>query len=132
MNRPLMFDLSPSEAKIVLLDVLTALSTPENLEQARAVAGNDMLKQMQTVFPVSVQIEAQVLAQHGLLGTHGDGSGSDPSLVSSASATTSTSGSISPGEAVVQFHQLLNVLAPQDSEIDALFKQLKMRLIPSS
>jgi len=120
MNRPVMFDLSPSETKVVLLDVLAALSAPESLEQARAIAGNDMLKQMQTVFPVSVQIEAQILAQHGLLGNH------------SMDMDPSTSTGISAGEAVVQFHQLLNALAPQDPEIDALFKQLRMRLIPSA
>merc|ERR1719495_657693 len=100
MNRPLVLDLSPSEAKIVVMDVLAALSgsgslanvngmpvgTAEEsaLVQARANAGSDMLKQMQTVFPLAVQVEAQVLAEHGLL-----------------------DGMSGPGEAVVQFHALL-------------------------
>ena len=114
-----MLDLTPSETKIVLLDVLAALSDPEALEQARSVAGNDMLRQMQTVFPLSVQIEAHVLAQHGLVGR--------PS-----STFDDGKGPVTPGEAVVQFHQLLQLLAPQDPEIDALFKQLRLRLLPSS
>ena len=93
-----MLDLTPSETKIVLLDVLAALSDPEALEQARSVAGNDMLRQMQTVFPLSVQIEAHVLAQHGLVGrpssTFDDGpchtrrGGCPVSPTASASSTT--------------------------------------------
>jgi len=121
MNRPLVLDLSPSEAKIVVMDVLAALSGSGSLAtgngtveesaliQARANAGSDMLRQMQTVFPLAVQVEAQVLAEHGLL-----------------------DGMSGPGEAVVQFHALLQAIAPQDPEIEALLKQLRMRLISCS
>ena len=66
MNRPLLLDLSPSEAKIVVMDVLAALSGSGSLAngsadevalvQARANAGSDMLRQMQTVFPLAVQV----------------------------------------------------------------------------
>ena len=70
MNRPLMLDLSPDEAKIVVMDVLAALSGSGSLAngsanetalvQARANAGNDMLRQMQTVFPLAVQVSTVI------------------------------------------------------------------------
>ena len=73
MNRPLMLDLSPNEAKIVVMDVLAALSGSGSLAngsadesalvQARANAGSDMLRQMQTVFPRAVQVSTYFFVQ---------------------------------------------------------------------
>ena len=51
---------SSAEAKAALVDLLNALQGPANLprlEAVRAEAGNDMVRQMQLVFPVVTQIQ---------------------------------------------------------------------------
>ena len=53
-----------------LSDILDAFVISENAARMRAAresAGNDMLKMMQIVFPIAVQIQMDVLAKYGFL-----------------------------------------------------------------
>lgn len=54
-----------------LTDILQTIRQPPNasrLQDALGVAGNDMLKRMQYVFPVLTQIEMEVIVRHGFSG----------------------------------------------------------------
>ena len=65
---------------MALLDILNAFRVPENLlrlEQAREHAGNDMLKTMQIVFPITTQIQMQIISKYGF---SADGDGGSCSL----------------------------------------------------
>ena len=58
-----------------LKEILMAFEIPENrtrMDEARDSAGNDMLKMMQTVFPIATQIQMQVIPKYGF---PGDGEG---------------------------------------------------------
>ena len=53
---------------VALQDILRAFRDPENvrrLDEAKDSAGNDMLRAMQTVFPVASQIEMEVIEKYG-------------------------------------------------------------------
>ena len=53
---------------VALLDILNAFKVPENLQQlneAREHAGNDMLKTMQIVFPITTRIQMQIISKYG-------------------------------------------------------------------
>ena len=58
------------EARAALIDILSAFQSQTNLpglEAARAEAGNDMVKQMQLVFPAVTRIQAQVISRYVIL-----------------------------------------------------------------
>jgi Protein C10 len=58
-----------------LTDILNAFFASENagkLRAARESAGNDMLKMMQTVFPIATQIQMNVITKYGFT-CDGDG-----------------------------------------------------------
>ena len=58
-----------------LTDILDAFVISENaakMRMARENAGNDMLKVMQTVFPINVQIQMDVIKKYGFT-ADGDG-----------------------------------------------------------
>jgi hypothetical protein len=58
------------ELSAVLSSVLEAISLPENatkLGEAKDNAGNDMLKMMQFVFPIIMQIEMDVIKNYGFV-----------------------------------------------------------------
>ena len=58
------------EARAALVDLLSAFQSPTNLpglEAARAEAGNDMVKQMQLVFPAVTRIQAQVISRYAFM-----------------------------------------------------------------
>lgn len=68
--------LTPAQTKEALRDILAAFEKGENarkLEEARERAGNDMLKTMQTVFPLLVQIQEETIQKYGFT-ADGDGS----------------------------------------------------------
>jgi len=68
--------LTSVQTKEALRDILAAFEKGENarrLEEARERAGNDMLKTMQTVFPLLVQIQEEVIQKYGFT-ADGDGS----------------------------------------------------------
>ncbi|XP_011138118.1 protein C10 isoform X2 [Harpegnathos saltator] len=55
-------------AKAILVDILTALNTPKNLEklaEANEKSGNEMLKKMQFVFPLVMEIQIEVIKNYG-------------------------------------------------------------------
>ena len=57
-----MHDFSVVDAKSALVELLNAFQSPANLprlEAARCEAGNDMIRQMQLVFPVVTQIQVR-------------------------------------------------------------------------
>jgi len=94
------------EARAALIDILSAFQSQTNLpglEAARAEAGNDMVKQMQLVFPAVTRIQAQVISRYGF----------------------------SPdGEGTVQFVQHIKQLEREDPEIERLYTMVKAYFIP--
>lgn len=51
-----------------MIDILTALNTPENLKklaEANEKLGNEMLKKMQFVFPIVIEIQIDVIKNYG-------------------------------------------------------------------
>ncbi len=53
---------------VALVDILDAFDLTENakkIEEARDSAGNDMLKMMQIVFPITTQIQMDVIGKYG-------------------------------------------------------------------
>merc|ERR1711944_25791 len=104
MNAPI--TLTVSEARSALVDILSAFQSPANLpglEAARAEAGNDMVKQMQLVFPAVTRIQAQVISRYGF----------------------------SPdGEGMVQFIQHVKQLEREDPEVERLHSMVKAHFIP--
>ncbi|CAK9798039.1 Protein C10 [Anthophora quadrimaculata] len=92
---------TPEVAKAVLTDVLTALNTPENIQklaEAKENSGNEMLKMMQFVFPIVVQIQMDVIKNYGFPEGR---------------------------EGTVQFAQLLRALEREDPEVAQLHSQDK-------
>jgi len=60
--------LSLDEARAAIRDVTSAFNTPENLQKmikARTEAGNDLMKMMQIVLPVAMQIQQAVITKYG-------------------------------------------------------------------
>ncbi|KAK6631923.1 hypothetical protein RUM44_006953 [Polyplax serrata] len=97
---------TPSKAKAVLTDILEAVNMPENamkLEQAKGNAGNDMIKMMQYVFPIIVQIQMDVIKNYGFPEGR---------------------------EGMVHFSQLIRNLEREDSDVAELHSQLRTHLLP--
>merc|ERR1712045_181193 len=98
--------LTASEARSALVDILSAFQSPANLpglEAARTDAGNDMVKQMQIVFPAVTRIQAQVISRYVFT---------------------------PDGEGVVQFIQHIKQLEREDPEIERLYTMVKAYFIP--
>ncbi len=56
---------------MALADILDAFKSKENsgrLSEARESAGNDMLKMMQIVFPITTQIQTEIIQKYGFPG----------------------------------------------------------------
>ncbi|XP_070532542.1 protein C10-like [Ptychodera flava] len=67
--------LSQEQTRAALRDIIAAFELPENqlrLEEAKDNAGNDMMKMMQIVFPVTTQIQQEVTQKYGF-SPDGDG-----------------------------------------------------------
>lgn len=97
---------TPEIAKAVLTDVLTALNAPENIQklsEAKESSGNEMLKMMQFVFPIVVQIQMDVIKNYGFPEGR---------------------------EGMVQFAQLLRVLEREDPEVAQLHSQVCSYFLP--
>ncbi|XP_012232680.1 protein C10 [Linepithema humile] len=94
-------------AKAILTDVLTALSTPENLQklaEAKENSGNEMLKMMQFVFPLVTQIQMDVIKNYGFPEGR---------------------------EGTIQFAQLIRALEREDAEVAQLYSQVRSYFLPS-
>merc|ERR1712168_1711653 len=89
-----------------LKDILEAFKAPENqtlLEKAKEDAGSDMLKSMQFAFPVTTQIQMQVIPNYGFSGD---------------------------GEGLIQFTQMIKGFEKQSDEVAELNGQLRKIVIP--
>ncbi|XP_012284090.1 protein C10 [Orussus abietinus] len=97
---------TPESAKAALTDVLTALNSPENIQklaEAKENSGNEMLKMMQFVFPIVVQIQMDVIKNYGFP------EGRD---------------------GTIQFAQLIRALERDDPEIAQLHGQVRSYFLP--
>ena len=86
--------------------MIEAINIPENatkLEQAKTNAGNDMIKMMQFVFPIMVQIQMEVIKKYGFP----DGR-----------------------DGMVQFLQLIRNIERENKEVAELHGQIKTHLMP--
>lgn len=98
--------LSLEETKAALTDILDALLAPSNkekLDDARKVAGNDMMKMMHHVFPLVTKIQQDVIQKHGF--------GSE-------------------GEDAIKFVQTVRQYEGQDPEVAQLALRLKSNFLP--
>ncbi|XP_052790010.1 protein C10-like [Mya arenaria] len=94
------------ECKVALQDILRAFREPDNvsrLDEARENAGNDMLRAMQTVFPVASQIQMEVIEKYGFP---------------------------ADGDGVIRFTQAVKVYEKQDPDVAQMNSQLRSILIP--
>ncbi|XP_065281498.1 protein C10 isoform X2 [Dermacentor albipictus] len=94
------------KAKGALEDILAAFDQPENfarLQDAKDLAGNDMLKHMQIVFPLLTQIEMTVIESYGFT---------------------------RDGEGVLQFAQIIKQMEREHPEIARLNAELRAHFIP--
>lgn len=101
-----MANLSSEKAIDVLNDTLNTLALAENvkkLEEVRETNGNEMLKMMQFVFPIVMQIQMDVVKKHGL----GDGR-----------------------EGLVKFSQNLRSLEREDAEVARLHNLIRSYYLP--
>ncbi|XP_060562028.1 protein C10-like [Ruditapes philippinarum] len=97
---------SLQDCKGALQEILFAFREPGNvrrLDEARDHAGNDMLRAMQTVFPVASQIQMEVIEKYGFP---------------------------SDGDGVIRFTQAVKVYEKQDQDVAQLNSQLRAILIP--
>ncbi|XP_033109783.1 protein C10-like [Anneissia japonica] len=98
--------LTTEETKVILTAVLEAFSNHANrsqMEEVRDAAGNDMMKMMQTVFPVATQIQQQVIQKYGFT---------------------------ADGEGAIKFTQEVRRFEHQDPEIASLAQRLKAIFLP--
>lgn len=61
-------NITVDEVRKILAEVIEALESADyapKLDEAKEAAGNEMLKMMQIVFPMVVQIEMETIKRHG-------------------------------------------------------------------
>ncbi|GFS18370.1 protein C10-like [Elysia marginata] len=95
-----------SDCKAALQEILATFCLPDNaarLEEVRLAAGNNMLRAMQTVFPIAAQMQMNVIQQYGFL---------------------------ADGEGLVQFAKAVRMYEDQDQEVRQLNSRLRTFLIP--
>lgn len=100
-------NLTPNTATEILKKVLSQLQTSENvkkLEEARDNVGNEMLKMIQFVFPIVMQIEMNVIKEYGFA----DGR-----------------------EGLIKFAILLRTIEREDNEVARLHSLIKAYYLPS-
>lgn len=98
--------LTLDDTKAALTDILDALLAPSNkekLDDARKVAGNDMMKMMHHVFPLVTKIQQDVIQKYGF--------GPD-------------------GEDAIKFVQTVRQYEIQDAEVAQLALRLKSNFLP--
>ncbi|XP_054284903.1 protein C10 [Macrosteles quadrilineatus] len=98
--------LNLESAKTALQDILDTLDEQENaqkLSEAKTNAGNDMLKMMQYVFPMVVQIEMEVIKKYGFPDNR---------------------------DGIIQFTQHIVTMEREDGEIAELHKKVRAHFLP--
>ncbi|PSN36943.1 Protein C10 [Blattella germanica] len=99
-------EFTSEKAKEILSNVLEAIELPENatkLGEAKDNAGNDMLKMMQFVFPIVMQIEMDVIKNYGFAEGR---------------------------EGIVSFAQALRTLEREDPDVAHLHSQVRAHFLP--
>ncbi|XP_076259810.1 protein C10 [Rhynchophorus ferrugineus] len=104
-------DLIPSLSQETAIEILTKtieqLQLPENLQkidEARDNVGNEMLKMMQFIFPIVMQIQIDVIKEYGYPETR---------------------------EGIIKFSQRIRCLEREDAEIARLHGLIKAYYLPS-
>ncbi|VVC90438.1 protein C10-like isoform X2 [Leptidea sinapis] len=99
-------NLSVDQVRTILCEVINTLESPDyasKLDEAKEAAGNEMLKMMQLVFPMVVQIEMETIKRHGFVGSR---------------------------EGIVQFTQLVREMESVDSEVARLHSLIRNHYLP--
>ncbi|GLH04599.1 Protein C10 [Gryllus bimaculatus] len=99
-------EFTAERARAALNSVLEAIEIPENavkLGEAKDNAGNDMVKMMQYVFPIVMQIQMDVIKKFGFSEGH---------------------------EGIVSFSQQIRQLEKEDSEVAHLHAQVRAHFLP--
>ncbi|GIZ00885.1 protein C10 [Caerostris extrusa] len=99
--------LSIEKAKASLKDIISALSLPDHatkLNEAKNNAGNDMMMYMQLVFPLTTQIQQDVVQNYGFSADR---------------------------EGLLEFTRIIKMLAKENEEIAQMNEDLRSLLIPS-
>ncbi|XP_047995182.1 protein C10-like isoform X2 [Leguminivora glycinivorella] len=99
-------NVSVDQIRQILTEIIDSLESPDyscKLDEAKEAAGNEMLKMMQIVFPMVVQIEMETIKRHGFSGTR---------------------------EGIVQFTQLVRETESLDAEVSRLHNQIRSHYLP--
>ncbi|XP_068632085.1 protein C10 [Battus philenor] len=94
------------QVRLILNEIIEALESPDyapKLDEAKEAAGNEMLKMMQIVFPMVVQIEMETIKRHGFVNSR---------------------------EGIVQFTQLVREMERADNEVARLHGQVRAHYLP--
>ncbi|KAG6442326.1 protein C10 isoform X2 [Manduca sexta] len=97
---------SVDQMRQILNEVIDTLESPDyaaKLDEAKEAAGNEMLKMMQIVFPMVVQIEMETIKHHGFSNSR---------------------------EGIVQFTQLIRDMESMDGEVARLHAQIRSHYLP--
>uniref|UniRef100_A0A182PD13 Protein C10 n=1 Tax=Anopheles epiroticus TaxID=199890 RepID=A0A182PD13_9DIPT len=92
--------------KTILVDILKTVNQPENskkLAEAKANSGKEMIKMMQNVFPLVMQIQIEVIKDYGFPGNR---------------------------EGLVQFEQIIREFEREDVDIARLRAQIRSIYLP--
>ncbi|KAL1494207.1 hypothetical protein ABEB36_009839 [Hypothenemus hampei] len=98
--------LSSQQAVDILNKTLNQLNLPENnkkLEEARENVGNEMLKMMQFIFPIVMEIQLEVIKEYGFPETR---------------------------EGIVKFSQMIRSFEKDDAEVARLHSLIKAYYMP--
>ncbi|XP_049869241.1 protein C10 [Pectinophora gossypiella] len=98
--------MSVDQVRLILSEVIDALESPDystKLDEAKEAAGNEMLKMMQIVFPMVVQIEMETIKRHGFSNSR---------------------------EGIVQFTQVVREMESLDSEVARLHAHIRSHYLP--
>lgn len=99
-------NLSVDHMRLILSEVIATLESKEynaKLEHAKEAAGNEMLKMMQIVFPMIVQIEMETIKRHGFCGSR---------------------------DGIVQFTQMVRDMENLDGEVARLHTKIRSYYLP--
>lgn len=99
-------NISVDQLRMILSEIIETLDSPSyslKLNEAKEAAGNEMLKMMQIVFPMVVQIQMETIKRHGFGNSR---------------------------EGIVQFTQLVLEMENLDPEIARLHNQIRCHYLP--
>ncbi|XP_060802908.1 protein C10 [Amyelois transitella] len=110
-------NITVDEVRKILSEVIEALESADyapKLDEAKEAAGNEMLKMMQIVFPMVVQIQMETIKRHGFSNTREGENKHDKKCWSCG---------------IVQFTQLVRDME-SDSEVARLHSRIRSHYLP--